>query len=315
MAEAWARGTRPRYRASPVASYRHDPLALLFTTLGRALTAFAPKKVFGVDFSGARLAGKTAFLATLELGERPRFTSLASLGERAGSDERDVVMPWLVAAIRAERDLLVGIDAPFSLPSALEKGATYAEELAYVATFPDAQTLGRTLAEEARARFGKPHVRRRTDALARTPFDSYHYRIVHQTFVVMRDVCRPLLHDARTALLPFAYGRLPGAHRVVLETCPSSTLKRLGLPFRGYKDPGKASPSPEKVAVRRGILAAIEARARVPRALAERAMQDPGGDALDAMLAALGALEGFTREDHRALAEDASLVREGWVYA
>ena len=97
---------------------------------------------------------------------------------------------------------------------------------------------------------------------------------------------------------------LAKADRVVLETCPSSTLKRLGLPFRGYKDPGKASPSPEKVAVRRGILAAIEARARVPRALAERAMQDPGGDALDAMLAALGALEGFTREDHRALAEE-----------
>lgn len=279
------------------------------------MTAFVPKRVFGVDFSGARLAGKTAFLATLALGARPRFTSLASLGERAGSDERDVVMPWLVAAIRAERGLLVGIDAPFSLPTALEKGETYGEELAYVAAFPDAQTLGRTLADEARARFGKPHVRRRTDAVARTPFDSYHYRIVHQTFVVMRDVCRPLLQDARTSLVPYAYGKLAGAHRVVLETCPSSTLKRLGLPFRGYKDPGKARPSPEKIAVRRVVLAALEARARVPRGLAERAMSDPGGDALDAMLAALGAFEGFSRADHRALAEDASLVREGWVYA
>ena len=42
-------------------------------------------------------------------------------------------------------------------------------------------------------------------------------QVLEQTFVVMRDVCRPLLHDARTALLPFAYGRLPGAHRVVPE--------------------------------------------------------------------------------------------------
>jgi hypothetical protein len=53
----------------------------------------------------------------------------------------------------------------------------------------------------------------------------------------MRDVLGPLLRHRSTAILPFHYRRLAAARRVVVETCPSSTLKRLGLPHQNYKQP------------------------------------------------------------------------------
>ncbi len=274
------------------------------------------KRVYGIDFSGARLAGLTAWRAVLDTqNPRPRLIALASLASLAGSAAREVVFPWLVADILAARAVAVGIDAPFSMPLSMTPAATYRDELSWVSTFRDARAMGRTLADDALLRFGVRHVRRETDRINRTPFDSYHYRIVYQTFHVMRDVCRVLSRDAHTAILPFDYTRLGEAERVVVETCPSSTLKRLGLPFRGYKQPGKAPVAPEKVKVRAVLLAALRERMEVPAEFAEQALLNPGGDALDAILAAWGTFESLSTSDHECLRSDAQVCREGWVYA
>ena len=273
-------------------------------------------RVYGVDFSGARLAGLTAWRAVLDIvPSKPRLVSVDSLALLAGAPERDVVLPWLVADILNTSQLAVGIDAPFTMPTAMSPVGTYREEIAWVSTFADAPTMGRTLADDALKRFGVRHVRRETDRLSRTPFDSYHYRIVHQTFHVIRDVCGELARDAKTAILPFDYANLSAAERVVVETCPSSTLKRLALPFRGYKQPGKLPITKERRAVRATILDALRERMTVPEPLAKKALGDPGGDALDSILAALGTFESLRATDHETLRSDLRLCREGWVYA
>jgi hypothetical protein len=44
-------------------------------------------------------------------------------------------------------------------------------------------------------------------------------------------------------------------------------------------------------------------------------LMNPGGDAIDAVFAALGAWSAFRREDLAAMASDPRVSREGWVFA
>lgn len=270
--------------------------------------------VFGVDFSGARSAGKTAWLAEIDVA-RARLVALASLEARSGDARREVALPWLVGAIRASRAALWGIDAPFGLPVELFPRATWRAQLGFVARWDgDAVALGRSLAARSLRELGVMHVRRATDLAMKTPFDCYHYRIIHQTFHAMRDVLAPLARDRATAVLPFQYSRATRAERFVVEACPSSTLFRLGLPRRGYKQPEGGTVTFARARVREQILAAIEARIDV--AAHRRVMlADPGGDALDAVLAAVGAMEGASAAKHAAIARDRRAVREGFVFA
>src|SRR5262249_53602961 len=84
---------------------------------------------------------------------------------------------------------------------------------------------------------GAPPTRRRPDLEEQAPFAPYHYRIIYQTFHGMRDVLGPLRGEPGTAILPFHYRRLAAAERVLVEACPASSLRLLGLPNRNYKQP------------------------------------------------------------------------------
>jgi hypothetical protein len=48
--------------------------------------------------------------------------------------------------------------------------------------------------------------------------------------------------------------------------------------------------------------------------LRNRVIEQPGGDALDAVLAAVGAWHGYRDHDHAALHADPVYAREGFVY-
>jgi hypothetical protein len=159
------------------------------------------------------------------------------------------------------------------------------------------------------------HIRRETDRTMRTPFDCYHYRIVHQTFHAMRDVLLPLSRSRSTAILPFQYARLARAERIVVEACPSSTLLRLGLPRRGYKQPQGRALSTDRARVRQVILRGIAEHVRVAKRDAPVMLADPGGDAIDAVLAAIGAMHAVKSADHNRLARHSRARREGWVFA
>ena len=73
----------------------------------------------------------------------------------------------------------------------------------------------------------------------------------------MRDVLGPLRRHPRTAILPFHYRRLPTARRVLVEACPSSTLKRLGLPHQNYKQPEGGPLSLKRRRTRRDLIDGI----------------------------------------------------------
>ena len=131
---------------------------------------------------------------------------------------------------------------------------------------------------------------------------------------MLRDVLAPLARRPGTAVLPFQYRRLPAAERVVVETCPSSTVKRLGLPHQNYKQPAGGPLTALRRRTRRVILAGLAEHVGIGGEERRRIMRDPGVDALDAVIAAVGAAWAWRATDHRAVAGDRRACREGWLY-
>ena len=301
-------------RMSMNAAPRRDPARPPYADAARR---FAAREVCGLDFSGARAAGRTMWLARAEVrdGAPPLVGELACVGDLAGGDGRDVVMAWLVREIADSNGALWGIDAPFAFPAAVAGHAPFREVLRDVRAWPlDAPALGREMRRRALALAGSGRVKRATDREARTPFDPWHYRVIRQTYHVMRDLLAPLSRHPGSAILPFQYERLPGAVRVIAETCPSSTLKSLRLPYHHYKSPAASLPPGRARANREIVLDAITGWIEIPEPWREIALRDPGADALDAVLCAASMWHAWEHADHDAIAADATYVREGFVY-
>ncbi len=274
--------------------------------------------VFGVDFSGARLAGRTTWLARLTPhGRSLRLDELHRVGRLCGSDERADVMAALVSAISASSAALWAINFPFGFPvEVISEGPRWLDQLAFIDAWgDDAWGSSHELLRRARALGGPAHIRRLTDVREQTPFDAYHYRIIYQTFHGMRDVLRQLIPLRRTAILPFQHRRLAAAERVVVEACPSSTLLRLGLPRVNYKQAEGGPLSSKRRRTRRAILDGLGGRVTIAAGDRLRMMRDGGADALDAVLCGVGAWRCWREYDHAALGRHPRYSREGCHYA
>ena len=197
---------------------------------------FDPTTIFGVDFSGAKHAGAATWIARVErrARQRLRLVALESLESLCGCPDRAGALSHLVTRIRHSRDALWAIDFPFSLPvEILHARTTWPSLLDITHRFDGCgYDFGHWCLARAKARGGPNHIPRLTDAELKAPFSCYHYRISYQTFHGMRDVLRPLSQDPHTVALPFQGDRLRRARRVLVEACPSSTLKKLLLPYQ-----------------------------------------------------------------------------------
>ena len=136
----------------------------------------------------------------------------------------------------------------------------------------------------------------------------------YQTFFGMRDVLGPLRLARRTAIVPFQYRRLPAARRVLVEACPTSTLKRLGLPHHTYKQPEGGPLTRKRLGTRRTLLDGLARQVRFEQRQRRVMMRNGGGDALDAVIAALGAAKAWREADHREIARHPRYPREGRLF-
>ena len=79
-------------------------------------------RIYGVDFSGARLAGRNTWVALIEPksgGRRSpayRLTRLSRLEQSCGTADRPVALAHLVQMIAESKDALWALDFPFGLP-------------------------------------------------------------------------------------------------------------------------------------------------------------------------------------------------------
>lgn len=273
------------------------------------------RTVYGVDFSGAAAAGKNLWIARCEVdGDSLRLVELSSIEKLAGSPKREVALPWLVDAIRNSKEALWGIDFPFGLPLELGHADWPAQLAAVKAWTASTNAFGLDCCDRAKAAVGKLHTRRDTDRETKTPFDCYHYRIIYQTFHGMRDVLLPLRDDPKTCVLPFDVATIGRAQRIVAEACPGSTLKRLKLPHNKYKQsmPGAVMPKFRKV--RKTMLEGLAPLIAIDEKQRKTMLGNPGGDALDAAIAAVGTWDAWRRFDAKAVAANPRYVKEGLVF-
>ncbi|HZS06253.1 MAG TPA: DUF429 domain-containing protein [Blastocatellia bacterium] len=278
--------------------------------------------IYGVDFSGARLAGQNTWVARIERkarrSARPAYqlTALSRLEKLCGTAERAVALAHLVRLIMESQQALWALDFPFGFPvEVLGPGAEWPTQFDFLHEWSeDDYGIGLECLRRAKALGGPGHIRRLTDIEEKAPFDPYHYRIIYQTFYGMRDVLGPLRRRRHTAILPFQYRRLSSARRVLVEACPASTLKRLGLPHQNYKQPEGGPLVAKRLRTRRAILDGLSKQVAIGDTHRRVMMRNGGGDALDAVIAALGAARAWQASDHRLIARHPRYPHEGRLY-
>lgn len=241
--------------------------------------------VWGVDFSGAKDAGKKIWIAGGEVREDVlHIESCQPAREMPGFEvHRDDCMKGLCDFVGRQGEGVIGLDFPFGLPKKVVQEKTWEEFLrAFPGRYPDAEKFR----NDCRAAAGGRELRRSTDTQCQSPFCAYNLRLYRQTYYGIRDFIGPVVSRGLACVLPMQTP-VPG-RPWVLEICPASTLKREMFYF-SYKDKRKGGSLRE---TRLAILECIEELGFVrvaARGIKERVMDDRWGDAVDSVIAAMAA--------------------------
>ena len=241
------------------------------------------RRVLGVDFSGARQAGDHIWIAAgTRSGGRLSLESCLPAHELPGGGrDRQSALAALTAFLKSERRAAAGLDFPFALPRSLVAEDRWEDFVrGFPRHYPDADCFREACRRAAAGR----ELKRQTDVEARVPFSAYNLRLYRQTYFGIADVLLPLLESAAASAVPM---QPPTPRKVLLaEACPASLLKRLGL-YVPYKGRGGALND-----VRRSLIKTLIDKGLLnepDKLLADTMVGDPGGDALDAVLAAIAA--------------------------
>jgi hypothetical protein len=259
-------------------------------------------RIIGIDFSAARDASRKIWLAFGNaVNDQLHIETLAPLETLA---HRPLANASAVLAriIASSGPSIIACDACFGLPVPSSAAPWHTWLLSYPSRFADAEQLR----QEGRDAHGRER-KRLTDRVARAPFAPTNLRIYRQTDSWLRSVLHPLVAADAVAVAPFE--RLREDRPCLLEVCPSVSLRELGLPNLRYKGSDHLRRQ-----CRCDILTGLTRLGLdLPSSLASRALDDPGGDALDALIAAITAWL-VVREELLACPLPAEAFIEGWIY-
>jgi hypothetical protein len=264
-----------------------------------------PQRVLGVDFSGARDAGRKIWIAELQRGRGHRLT-LIDLLPAAALPESGIAPSTAIAAlarhILREPETIVGCDFPFTLPKAVMDAPWETFVADFPRRFPDPDAFRAWALHRADGR----EIRRAADSNAKTPFNSYNLRIYRQTWWGIAHLIGPLVSTGRAIVRPFQ--PLPARPRpILIEACPACSLKQIEF-YPAYKGRTGAHRLERRAVLRKLIaMGLLEAPSRRLQALM---LDNAGGDALDAVIAALAAAEAAIE-----LEPDPDQRIEGIIYA
>lgn len=255
------------------------------------------RRAIGVDFSGARDAGRAIWIAEGKVFKR----GLELLACRpatelpGGARDRATALVALARHLGAQSDAVIGCDFPVGLPKKLVREADWPSFLVrFTKRYGDAEAFR----ADCRKRSGR-ELRRPTDIEAKTPFCAWNLRLYRQTYHGIAGVLAPLVGAGLATVGPM---QPPAAGRAwILETCPASVLKKLGL-YRPYK--GRTTALAQSRGAILDRLIEHGALAKPAPKLRARLVEDRGGDALDALIACLAAAAAARRVHPPASAEE-----------
>ena len=262
--------------------------------------------VHGVDFSGARDAGKKVWIArgiieedVLLITECFQAKDLLDSGR-----DREQSFKALREFISKQKDSIFGLDFPFGMPKSLVKEESWKQ---FVSSFEDIYTTPEEFRRLCTLGSGGKELKRFTDIEAKTPFSPYNLRLYKQTYFGIRDVLGPLIKNNRVCALPMQK-RLPG-RAWVLEICPASTLRRENLSL-SYKGRGETKRT-ARVKILDGIKKTGVLNIK-KSALRTTILENRGGDALDSVIAAFATFRAL--KNGFAFDKNSPYGLEGWVY-
>jgi hypothetical protein len=264
------------------------------------------RRAYGLDFSGGVDAGRKIWVAGGMLDGDDLQVEICCPAESLPNSarRRAAALSALREFIAARRDAVFGCDFPFGLPGELVEQPTWEAFVEAFAVWPDAEAFR----DGCRSATGGREPKRCTDREARTPFASFNARLYRQTYHGIRDVLAPLMRDGVISVPPMQAAHPDRAW--LLEICPASTLKRMGLylPYKGR--------TAEHRAARARILDAVivDGRLTIPSHFRDLALGDPDGDALDAIIAAATAARTVRRPLQPAADAWPNYRIEGYVY-
>jgi hypothetical protein len=262
--------------------------------------------VYGVDFSGARDAGRKIWIARGIIEEAGLFVTECFQAKDLpdSGEDRERSHRALREFVNKQKNSIFGMDFPFGLPKTLVKEGSWEE---WLLAFKDRYTSPEQFRGLCTVTSGGKELKRLTDVEKRTPFSPYNLRLFRQAFFGIKDVLGPLMRDRAVNILPM---QKPGPGKSwVIETCPASTLKkeRLSSPYKGEGE--KKRGAREKILrcmQNTGILKIKKSALRCT------IIDDRGGDALDSVIAAFATFRalrgGITFE------KNSPYALEGWVY-
>jgi hypothetical protein len=241
-----------------------------------------PKRVLGVDFSGANDAGRKIWIAECQRGRGNRLTliDLRPAAELPDSGPAPAVAIAALAQHIVKRpDTIAGFDFPFTLPKVVMDASWESFVADFARRFPDPDAFRAWALRRADGR----EIRRAADRAAKTPFNSYNLRIYRQTWWGIAHFIGPILAAGSAVFRP--YQPLPARpHPILIEACPASSLKGIGF-YPAYKGRTAAHRLERKAVLKRLIAGGWidQPAGRIQRIL----LDNIGGDALDAVIAAV----------------------------
>lgn len=265
------------------------------------------RHIYGVDFSGAADAGRKIWLAGGSVaGDTLHVTECVRGADLPGAAiDRDRALAALRDFIAGAGAAVFGLDFPLSMPAELLAGQSWRRFIrSLAARYPTAQAFRRQCRRAARGR----ELKRATEIDSRAPFAAYNLRLYQQTYYGLRDLIGPLIAGRQASVLPLQ--RAAADRPWLIEICPAATLKQMQL-YAPYKGRGAAARAQREV-----ILKAVQSigPVRLTPRLRSVMLDDPGGDALDSLIAALAAFQAW-RDFDLARASFGRLARlEGYIF-
>ena len=271
------------------------------------LTKF--QAIYGIDFSGAQDAGNKIWIAKgasngvkLIIEDCLRARDLPTSGK-----DINACLTAIVNLIKSNQNSVFGFDFPFGLPVSLVREDSWVE---FILGFPKKCKNPEKLRATCRKAFNDKELKRETDKVSHTPFSPYNLRLYKQTYYGISKILLPLVRDRGACVLPF---QKPVAGKPwILEICPASTLRSLGLnglPYKGWNSTHRSN--------RYKIMQEIERTCPIQIEQAEirhRILTDNGGDALDSVIAAMASLNAIQNEDALISGDNRYWKIEGYVY-
>lgn len=268
-----------------------------------------PRTIYGIDFSGALDAGRKIWIAAgivrngvLVIGKCDRSGAFTGAGRA-----RDDCLEGLIHFIEQQRDAAIGLDFPFGLPREVMASSDSWED--FILSFNRNYTSPQDFRVRCFRLANSRELKRHTEHEQQTPWSPYNLRLYKQSYYGMGQLLAPLIRRNAICVLPMQEPEV--GKPWLLEVCPASTLKKVGL-NRPYKRKGEAGET-----ARGEILDGLEAAGQLSAISAELrsiAVGNRAGDALDSIIAAFATFHAVRNPPVHPSELASTYAHEGYVY-